>query len=133
MNLSQIKAIISTRIAHLYDPEEALAIAKGYITDKLGLHLSDRSDSIKMPENFEMDMHQLGLGKPIQYVTGIQFFSGRAFHVNESVLIPRPETEELTLWILEDIKINNTGMRMLDIGTGSGCIPITLNLKNPGL
>jgi len=132
MNLPQIKAIITSGIAHLYDPEEALAIAKGYISDKLGLKLSDRSESITLPPFFDDDMRQLASGKPLQYVTGIQFFFGRPFLVNESVLIPRPETEELTQWIHENIKASAPGIRILDIGTGSGCIPITLNLNNPG-
>lgn len=54
------------------------------------------------------------------------FFYNRNFYVDENVLIPRPETEELISWVLDDSKDNGAQRRVLDIGTGSGCIPITL-------
>ncbi|MBI9037395.1 MAG: peptide chain release factor N(5)-glutamine methyltransferase [Bacteroidales bacterium] len=64
--------------------------------------------------------------KPIQYITGKTNFFGFDFVVNPSVLIPRPETEELVQFILEVIKGKNHVLKILDIGTGSGCIAITL-------
>ncbi len=64
--------------------------------------------------------------KPVQYITQEAFFYNRNFYVDENVLIPRPETEELISWVLEDSKDNGAQRRVLDIGTGSGCIPITL-------
>ncbi len=67
---------------------------------------------------------------PIQYVLGETEFYGINFLVNESVLIPRPETEELVEWIINDIKYNSA-LRILDIGTGSGCIAITLKKHMP--
>jgi len=71
---------------------------------------------------------------PIQYITGETEFYGLKFNVNESVLIPRPETEELVDWILENSKpkTQNSKLKILDIGTGSGCIAISLakNLSN---
>jgi release factor glutamine methyltransferase len=63
--------------------------------------------------------------EPLQYVTGYADFYNLKFKVNNSVLIPRPETEELVYWILKDHK-HQAILRLLDIGTGSGCIPITL-------
>ena len=66
---------------------------------------------------------------PIQYILGETEFFGLTFHVNDSVLIPRPETEELVQWILETIK--NEKIRILDIGTGSGCIAISLAKNLP--
>jgi release factor glutamine methyltransferase len=69
--------------------------------------------------------------EPIQYITGIAPFYGYFFQVNPSVLIPRPETEELVYLIHDYIKKNKLDApRILDIGSGSGCIPITLNLLN---
>ncbi len=69
--------------------------------------------------------------EPIQYITGIAPFYGYFFLVNPSVLIPRPETEELVYLIHDYIKKNKLDApRILDIGSGSGCIPITLNLLN---
>jgi len=62
---------------------------------------------------------------PIQYILGETEFYGLPFQVNESVLIPRPETEELVDWILNENKTNDP-LRILDIGTGSGCIAIAL-------
>mgnify|MGYP000592307536 CR=1 FL=1 len=62
---------------------------------------------------------------PIQYIIGETEFYGITFKVNNSVLIPRPETEELVNWIVNDYK-NETELKILDFGTGSGCIAISL-------
>lgn len=67
--------------------------------------------------------------KPIQYILGETEFYGMKFFVNESVLIPRPETEELVEWILKDAE--NQNLNIIDIGTGSGCIPIVLKRNLP--
>lgn len=69
-------------------------------------------------------------GEPVQYVLGRAEFSGRWFNVRPGVLIPRPETEELCAWITADSKASDCP-KVLDIGTGSGCIAITLQLDMP--
>lgn len=69
-------------------------------------------------------------GEPVQYVLGRAEFSGRWFNVRPGVLIPRPETEELCAWITADSKASGSP-KVLDIGTGSGCIAITLQLDMP--
>ncbi|MCB0666454.1 MAG: peptide chain release factor N(5)-glutamine methyltransferase [Saprospiraceae bacterium] len=70
---------------------------------------------------------RLNRGEPLQYVTGVAHFYGYRFMVNSSVLIPRPETEELVFSISRDLKQSkNQQIRLLDIGTGSGCIALTL-------
>ena len=66
-------------------------------------------------------------GCPLQYVLGNQWFYGRNFEVNSNVLIPRPETEELVEMIVQEN--SEDGLKVIDIGTGSGFIPITLNLE----
>ena len=77
--------------------------------------------------------------KPIQHITGEAWFYGLQFEVNENTLIPRPETEELVEWIIESWKLevgswkseNQKRINVLDIGTGTGCIPITLKTNLP--
>lgn len=69
-------------------------------------------------------------GEPVQYVLGRAEFSGRWFNVRPGVLIPRPETEELCAWITADSKAS-ASPKVLDIGTGSGCIAITLQIDMP--
>jgi release factor glutamine methyltransferase len=86
------------------------------ITEEQRLH-----DAVKRLSNHE----------PVQYVLGFAWFSGLRIEVNNQVLIPRPETDELVHWIVTDYKkqpITNT-LKILDIGTGSGCIPIALKKK----
>lgn len=74
--------------------------------------------------------NRLTKGEPVQYVLGRAEFSGRWFNVRPGVLIPRPETEELCAWITADSKAS-ASPKVLDIGTGSGCIAITLQLDMP--
>ncbi|WP_291864272.1 peptide chain release factor N(5)-glutamine methyltransferase [Maribacter sp.] len=72
-------------------------------------------------------LSRLKLQEPLQHILGSAYFMDLDFKVNANVLIPRPETEELVYWILDDVKKrNNQQLHILDIGTGSGCIPITL-------
>ncbi len=66
--------------------------------------------------------------EPVQYITGLAYFCGNEFFVNSDVLIPRPETEELVRWILDDHAMRNN-LIVADIGTGSGCIAISLWLR----
>jgi release factor glutamine methyltransferase len=86
-------------------------------------------DDVKKWNAILLDLQQ---EKPIQYITGEAWFYGLRFEVNENTLIPRPETEELVEWILNSpITHHPSPITILDIGTGSGCIPIALKANLP--
>ena len=133
----------------MYDANEAVAMTHLFLEYITGLNKSDRllkKDTLfneRQQELFDAKSKQLTKGKPIQYVTNSAWFMGREFLVNESVLIPRPETEELVQWILDEVVSrkslvlspgDNEGngsqpperIRTLDIGSGSGCIGLSL-------
>ena len=84
-------------------------------------------------EKWNAILSELQQEKPIQYITGEAWFYGLRFEVNENTLIPRPETEELVEWIIESqkSKVQSQKLEILDIGTGSGCIPISLKTNFP--
>ena len=128
---------LAKSLEYNYDQRESLAIANMVLEKITGLKRIDRlmqsNQTLSASELSQLaDFgHQLSLGKPIQYVLEEAWFAKLPFYVNEWVLIPRPETEELVEWIrLENGNI--MGLRVLDIGTGSGCIPIALKKQMPG-
>lgn len=84
-------------------------------------------------EKWNAFLVELQQEKPIQYITGETWFYGLRFEVNENTLIPRPETEELVEWIIESqkSKVQSQKLEILDIGTGSGCISISLKANLP--
>ena len=120
-------------LSTLYDREEATAIAHEAMQHLTGMSRLDRlsrKDDLLDAERLEYFTRMetaLILGRPLQYVTGLAHFLDRDFKVNSAVLIPRPETEELVQWILADERPKN----IIDIGTGSGCIAISLKLALP--
>ena len=110
-----------------YSKEETTSIAYIVIQEILGfnkIHVilnSDNIISLNHENKINLIINNLKLDKPIQYILGKANFFNLSFFVNKYVLIPRPETEELINWILEN-KFN----KVLEIGTGSGCISISL-------
>ncbi|GHA34809.1 release factor glutamine methyltransferase [Salinimicrobium marinum] len=83
-------------------------------------------------QKLEDALQRLQEHEPIQYILGETEFFGLTFKVDKNVLIPRPETEELVEWILSDVKnLQQKEIRILDIGTGSGCIAISLGKNLP--
>ncbi|MGY8979991.1 MAG: peptide chain release factor N(5)-glutamine methyltransferase [Flavobacteriales bacterium] len=110
-----------------YSNEETTSIAYIVIQEILGfnkIHVilnSDNIISLNHENKINLIINNLKLDKPIQYILGKANFFNLSFFVNKYVLIPRPETEELINWILEN-KFN----KVLEIGTGSGCISISL-------
>ncbi len=131
---------LKEQLQQLYDTNEAAAISHSFMEFLTGLGKLERltNKDVLLTEIqqkvFDTKSAVLLQGKPVQYVTGSAWFLGRAFFVNEHVLIPRPETEELVQWITGEVKSQklkaNSGqqLQILDIGTGSGCIPISLKL-----
>ncbi|MCW3123195.1 MAG: prmC [Flavipsychrobacter sp.] len=127
---------LKEKLQPLYDEGEAAAIAHMFMEWVTGLNKLDRLAkkdkpfSKKQQETFESKGAELMEGKPIQYVTSSAWFMDREYLVNEHVLIPRPETEELVQWILADCDERGIEkVRILDIGAGSGCISLSLFSK----
>ena len=131
VTLKAFKSIFTTALESLYPKTEIDSFFSIIIEEYLNLQ---RIDVILQPDFIISDeqlkqlnntLSRLQKEEPIQYILGKTEFYGHSFVVNEHTLIPRPETEELVTWIIEIIK-DNKNLNVLDIGTGSGCIPISL-------
>lgn len=124
------------RLATVYEANEAKAIVRYVLDVRFGLSATDvycgkvtqlSSDDIKALDKI---MQRLLLSEPVQYVLGETSFDGHTFYVAPGVLIPRPETEELVETINDVLSLHNISTpTILDIGTGSGCIAISLALR----
>jgi len=126
-----IQQIIDAISTH-YEPSEARAIAFRCLD--LGWNLSSMDIILKkevdLPADWEARLARLASGEPLQYVMGKTYFRDHLFLVSADTLIPRPETEELVDLVLGHAPEN---AYVLDVGTGSGCIPISLKLERPSL
>ncbi len=150
MLLIEFKKLFTNKLSSTYPKTEIDTFFFLLIEEQLGLQ---RIDTVLRPDflipekelQFLNDaLHRLQKEEPIQYILGKTEFYGLPFTVNKNTLIPRPETEELVAWILEETearkmksekcKIQNE-ISILDIGTGTGCIPIALakNIKNAAI
>lgn len=118
----------------IYPPEELRPLAMMICCDMLGLNAIDiyaGKDITLSPakrQELENIVARMQRHEPVQYVCGYADFCGRRFHVEPGVLIPRPETAELTRLVVQE---NPGARRILDIGTGSGCIAVTLSKELP--
>jgi release factor glutamine methyltransferase len=131
-NLKNLKQDFFIALQLIYNEGEVSNFFKWLAEDLLDLKTHDlllesevNLDSKKL-DDFKKAQARLEAQEPIQYILGYAEFFGLRFRVNSSVLIPRPETEELVEWILEDQKSSKSQLSILDLGTGSGCIPIAL-------
>ena len=119
---------ISNSLLHLYTGNEAKSIA--YRCLDLGWDCSATdillAKSVEISEEWDAKLGRLQAGEPLQYVMGFEFFRDLKFMVSPATLIPRPETEELITKILPLIEKQH---RVLDVGTGSGCIAVSLGIE----
>ena len=128
MNYTELCKLLTEAVdkfgKRIYDVREARAVARVFLEDLYGFSTADMYGG-REAESCEENVERLVKGEPVQYVVGKALFADRYLTVRKGVLIPRPETEELCGWVAEEAKENT---EVLDIGTGSGCIAITLAL-----
>jgi release factor glutamine methyltransferase len=110
----------------------AFWLVEHYFDLKRSQVLGEKLISTQHPDynNFNLALQRVAKNEPIQYIVGETEFYGRKFKVNPAVLIPRPETEELVAWIGADYRAQ-TQLKFLDLGSGSGCIAISLAKELP--
>lgn len=133
MNLKELQHNFHDQLDTLYGKNEVQSFFKLLVEHRLKLKpieiIIHPELSISKDDNdyFEDAIKRLRKEEPIQYIIGETEFFGLPFKVNPNTLIPRPETEELVQWIIDDQKKNNNpSLAILDIGTGSGCIAVSL-------
>jgi release factor glutamine methyltransferase len=128
-NYSELVQKLSSQL-EIYDTQEATSLVNWLLEHHLGLRKVDMMHFLEekdLPQKLWDDFDRLKKGEPIQYILGKAPFYGHEFLVNSYTLIPRNETEELVHLILKENK--SPGLKVLDIGTGTGCIPISLALE----
>lgn len=140
MKLKDLAGRFADSLGEIYGPDEAHAIFLVAIGSVLQYSRADYllKKEEKLQEGpvirLQNILTELQSGKPVQYVIGETFFYGLPFKVSPSVLIPRPETEELVEWVIESSALataTGSGLRIIDIGTGSGCIAVSLKKNLP--
>ena len=136
MNYSQIKKIFHQQLKEIYIENEIdslFFIALEYVTSISKIeYILQKEEEISEEKLIELKfiLEELTKNKPIQYITKNAYFYGLNFYVNDKVLIPRQETNELVDWVLMSVT-HSKPIKILDIGTGSGCIAITLKKNLP--
>ena len=133
--IAQLFSYLSSGLSDQYDEREALNVTQICFEELLGLSRIDliMKAEERLSESEILKIHQalkeLKKGRPVQHVIGYTEFSGLRIKVNEDVLIPRPETEELVKWVLESL--DSKYPTILDLCTGSGCIALALKHAVP--
>ncbi len=133
--ISTLKEFALQRIGEVYDAREARNVVNELFRHYLNFSAADlvvkANDTVSESQMLLIykASKRIAQHEPLQYVLGSAYFFGMDLHVNKSVLIPRPETEELVRWILDEIKPNDYSV--LDIGTGSGAIALALKKAQP--
>jgi release factor glutamine methyltransferase len=139
MTWNEARTVLAKELKNVYDPDELKNII-----DLVMEHITamPRMEQVKSKltyltcgqlESIDSITERLKQNEPVQYVLGEAWFAGMKFKVNKNVLIPSPETEELVNWVvkkIEESKLKNENI--LDVGTGSGCIPIVIKKKLSG-
>lgn len=132
MLLSKLKTEFISALKEEYPEQEInsffFILTEAYAKiSRLNLALNPQVEiNTETADQFYAAQNRLLKHEPVQYIVGETEFFGLTLFVNEDVLIPRPETEELVQWILDDCEQEANLLRILDIGTGSGCIPVSL-------
>ncbi|MBP2833917.1 peptide chain release factor N(5)-glutamine methyltransferase [Aquimarina sp. U1-2] len=138
MKIKDVRVDFKNSLSEVYEEEEVMSFFYILSEEILKLRRVDVAIALEKEVSaseivqFNEAKTRLLNQEPIQYIIGHTYFYGLCFIVNENVLIPRPETEELVDWILKDQESLESTIKILDIGTGSGCIAIALakNLPN---
>lgn len=136
MTIQTAFTYITGAISELYEERESANIAHIVMEHLTGMSKLDRivhKTKILSPDQrqrLKVAIEALQQHEPVQYITGASWFYGMELIVNKNVLIPRPETEELVEWMVQDAAHRHR-LHLLDIGTGSGCIPLALKKSLP--
>ena len=131
MNLKLLAQHFDTQLKDFYDQDEIGSIFNIVVAEVSGWRQSQQvlKSQEEIPETkmqaYDDILQALKRTEPLQYILGTAPFYGLDFKVNRSVLIPRPETEELVEWVIESCD-SNRELHLIDIGTGSGCIAVSL-------
>jgi release factor glutamine methyltransferase len=151
MKIAEAERYITENLSNIYAESEARNIAGLAIEHVTSLSRSDRflkkeePLSAQQQDQLKQDLHRLMQHEPIQYIMNKAWFYGMELFVDKAVLIPRPETEELVEWIVNDVKASGTDvferkpmeadettkLKILDVGSGSGCIALALKKAMP--
>lgn len=136
--LEEFQAYFFRGLSGIYNENEKKVLFRILLEDVFGLpEIEIRSEKHTQISEEQLDilkqsLNQLKTGKPIQLITGLAYFYGDKYYTSPHVLIPRPETEELVDKILSDIdNKQRSKLKIIDIGTGSGCIAISLKKRLP--
>jgi len=143
MTLNEARTVLTKELKNVYESDELRNIIELVIEHITNMPRAEQVKN-KVPyltctqlEDLDTITERLKKNEPVQYVLGEAWFAGMKFKVNKNVLIPRPETEELVDWIVKESQKSNPesfrdkSQNIIDIGTGSGCIPIAIKKKLP--
>jgi len=135
MTLSEFRSALKDTLQDFYSNSELDQLAKSLLMSRMKLDstayllASEAEVSDEVLEQLRSDIQRLSMHEPLQYVLGNTSFYGLEIQCNPAALIPRPETEELVDWVLSEVQLHSCVL--IDLGTGTGCIPLAIKAKRP--